>query len=350
MLPMEAILLPPFQDEQMKNTPINLLILFASTLVILLGAELGLRLLGYHPWTYITYDAKEPTTYKDDKKLGWTTKEGYFTIPPYHPEGTPITITFLKGGLRKTYEGQNNQHDNRPKAIFVGGSVTQGWAVSDEETFTWKLQSLLPDLEVLNYGVGGYGTYQSLLVLEQVLPQISNPHFVVYGLIGPHEDRNVAPSSWMRGLSRSQTKGHIAVPYATLNDREVLSFHAPERYRRWPFDEKSAIIFLAEKAFMRLLTADREGQKRKVTQELLLNMSQLCTQHNVIFIIAMLYGTNEIRNHYKDFSQSQGFNYVDCAFPLTRDMKVKGEHHPNGKLHSKYAQCIHSYLQSHLSL
>ena len=38
---------------------------------------------------------------------------------------------------------------------------TQGWAIDDNETYPWKLQKRYPSLNVLNYGTGGYGSYQS---------------------------------------------------------------------------------------------------------------------------------------------------------------------------------------------
>ena len=68
--------------------------------------------------------------------------------------------------------------------LLVGCSFTMGWAVADDETWAWRLQELRPDVEVVNRGVGGYGTLQSLLLLEQLLGRDGQrPARVLYGFI-----------------------------------------------------------------------------------------------------------------------------------------------------------------------
>ena len=60
-------------------------------------------------------------------------------------------------------------NDEKEKIIFIGGSITQGWAVNDNESFPFIIQAKYPYYKVYNYGVGGYGGYQSLLRLEKVI-------------------------------------------------------------------------------------------------------------------------------------------------------------------------------------
>ena len=49
---------------------------------------------------------------------------------------------------------------------MLGDSITFGTGVGDDETFSHLLDAL-PDLEVLNLGVDGYGTDQELIRLER---------------------------------------------------------------------------------------------------------------------------------------------------------------------------------------
>mgnify|MGYP006452056793 CR=1 FL=1 len=53
----------------------------------------------------------------------------------------------------------------------MGGSVTLGWGINDEQTFTSQIQDKIDDYEVKNFSSGGYGTYQSFLRLENILKE-----------------------------------------------------------------------------------------------------------------------------------------------------------------------------------
>ena len=38
-------------------------------------------------------------------------------------------------------------------------------------------------------------------------------------------------------------------------------------------------------------------------------------------------------------------SYMDCAYDIKEEMKVPGEGHPNGEMHSLYAECIARALE-----
>ncbi len=279
-----------------------------------------------------------------DSVLGWKNKEGNYKVAPYHPDEDEIQITYLKAGLRKSHEHQNNLRDDHPKIICVGGSFTQGWAISDDETFPWKIQKNFPSFEILNYGSGGYGTYQSLLTLEQILPVTPNPKIVIYGFIEDHEMRNVAPHYWLKRLSRLSRRGHVFVPYVTIGRDDLLHRHEPDKYPSWPFKDKSATIALAEEAFARLKTYKRANQGIRVTQKLLLQMQKLSGSYGAKLIIVILGASEESTNYYMKFLSSFGLMAIDCVYPIEAGMRVKGEGHPNGIMHSKWAECISAFI------
>jgi hypothetical protein len=207
--------------------------------------------------------------------LGWKNKAGQYNVAPYSPGESEIRINFLKSGRRKTYDEQQNTIDDRSKIIFVGGSFTQGWAISDNETYPWKVQKAFPEFEVLNYGTGGYGTYQSLLTLEQSMPALHKPKIVFYGFMAGHEKRNVAPAHWLRHLSKYSVRSHVFLPYATIDKENLLIRHRPEAYTKFPHRDKLAIVALAEKTLNKVKRYGRENQKRSVTEKILLQMQTL---------------------------------------------------------------------------
>jgi hypothetical protein len=58
--------------------------------------------------------------------------------------------------------------------------VTNGYGLSDSDTFTWKLQRSHPEVAVVNFGTAAYGTFQSLLRIERTLDETPPPRFVLF--------------------------------------------------------------------------------------------------------------------------------------------------------------------------
>jgi hypothetical protein len=323
----------------------------ATGLALLLGlclafaaGEVLVRACGRGPWYKERIAANEPVLHEPDPVLGWKSKPGHFVIPPYVPGGDPIEETILERGERRT--GTAPIRDDLPSLVLVGGSFTEGWAVSDDETDAWKLQAALPGIQVLDFGTSAYGTYQSLLMLERQLPRLTAPRFVLYGFIEDHEVRNVAPHYWMGILAALSHRGHVDVPYVTLDGHGGLVRHPPERYLALPFHEYSALIATVEAGYMKFKTRGRLAQKTPVTEELLREMDRRSTEAGATFVTVALYADQATRDHYRGFLERSGIRYVDCHHEMTEDLKVPGEGHPNGKLHAIWARCILSALAS----
>lgn len=320
-------------------------ILLSVTIVLSLAmAEAGLRMIGHRPFA-ITAPANEQVIHAPDPVLGWRNREGRYVIPPYHPDDGNITYTFLEDGRRATAPPRNGDPGAGDSLVVVGGSFAQGFAISDEETLAWKLQQRFPRLNVLNYGTGGYGTYQSLLTLERVLPTLKSPRFVVYGFIDDHDLRNVADESWLYNLARMSSRGHVDTPYVSLARDGSLVRHRPERYPIWPLIQVSVLMDAAERAYMKLATRGRYKARREATESLLLEMDRLARRHGASLLVVFLFGEEETMNRYGAFLDKHGIDVADCNFPAAPELSVRGEGHPNGKLNTLWAECIAADLR-----
>lgn len=324
-----------------RQARLALLAALVSLLLLLAGAEIALRLAGRGPWIRSTLDLQEPVMHEPDPVLGWRNKPGRYVIPPYAPGSASVVVTQLEDGRRAAAADEGEAARD---LVLVGGSYTKGTAVSDDETYGWRLQLRFPELRVRNFGTGGFGTLQSWLALERALPDTPPGSVALYGFIDHHELRNVAPASWQDLLSRFSRRRQVDVPYATLDASGELVRHAPERHPAWPLHEWLASVAFAEQVYARARAAGREAQARPVTEAILEAMDALATSRGVTFAVALLAARPEVRSHYRAFLRERGIPVADCVRPLTPELLVPREGHPNGRVHALWARCIASEL------
>jgi hypothetical protein len=324
-----------------KRLAFNSIAVAVGLLLALAAAEALLRLSGHRPWRYWT-EALE--IHEPDEQLGWKPRVGRHDLPPYKAGEPRTVLTILPDGSRST--GAHPASDKR-KLAFAGCSITQGWAITDSDTFAWKIQQRLPDLDVVNFGTGAYGTYQSLLVLERVFAGPDTPDVVYYGLIEEHEVRNVAAMPWLLLLAlRSRTD--VAVPYCTLDDAGNLIRHPPEAYPSWPLRGWLATVAFLEQQYLRFVTRDRDKQATRVTEQLILEMRNL-VERKGRFRVVLLRASPPARRRYLQFFQQNGVDFADCALPMPPSMRVPGDYHPNGAMNTRYADCLAPYVRIDLA-
>lgn len=334
----------------MRKKVILILILIVVSLGIsLLVAEGALRAMGYRPWRD-RENKNESTMHEPDTTLGWKNKKGHYVVPPYHPTGAPIDVTFLDNGRRRT-SGQQGDSRASNEMVIVGCSFSQGWAISDSDTYAWKLQEKYPFMRVLNYGTGGYGTYQSLLVLERELPRLSSPKIVLYGFMPAHDVRNVATAEYLASLLSSSKRGHIYAPYATLDQKNSLLRNQPVKYLSLPGREVSAMVTLLERAVMKIITEKRSSQKKMVTEKIIIEMDSTIKKYGAQLYVVILSAKELQSDNYKKNFNKHNIKFIDCSFGKVLqdwpdEMRVPVDGHPSGKLNTKWAQCISDFLDS----
>ena len=183
----------------------NLSLSFFTVILLLLIIEISLRITGSSPRIIHDFSLSEPITNISDENLGWSPKIGQHIFKPWSEDGKITKLTINNDKSRFT--GNNNSQ--KKKIIFIGGSLTQGWAVDDLETFSSFIQNKNKEYKISNFGVGGYGGFQSLLLLEKIFDKNKDIDLVIYGYIPHHEVRNVAAGSWMYLLNFFSTRGFI---------------------------------------------------------------------------------------------------------------------------------------------
>lgn len=93
-------------------------------------------------------------------------------------------------GIRGEAEYSYGRVPGKHRILLLGDSFTFGEEVSDDETFSSVLASLLPNTEVLNLGVHGYGHDQMLLYFKSEGVKY-HPDLVILGYLWFDQDRNL---------------------------------------------------------------------------------------------------------------------------------------------------------------
>ncbi|MGB0713119.1 MAG: SGNH/GDSL hydrolase family protein [Gammaproteobacteria bacterium] len=152
----------------------NLLLLLASTLVALLLAEGGLRMAGMHGAWFTELDPD----------LGWRLQAG---VQGWHTKEGNTLVTINSEGMRDR-ERSKAKPDDVYRIALLGDSFIEGLQVHADETLNARLEQQLSQcdaftgtrVQVLNFGVSGYGAVQAALAVKYKAADFS-PDLAVLG-------------------------------------------------------------------------------------------------------------------------------------------------------------------------
>jgi hypothetical protein len=209
------------------------------------------------------------------------------------------------GGARVTlnargYRGRDvalPRTDGHTRVVVLGDSVAFGLGVSDEETFSSRLDSRSNDIEVANLAVQGYGPDQALLVLQhdgfRCEPDVvilafclANDFAEAMLAVSLYDGRTPKPSFHLRdeilvlddtGLRQSAARrtlqglsdySHLFNRMATLTSRS-----RPESGQHWRERQEQAL--------------HDEGKALAVNLALVRRMDALCRERGIRFLVAV---------------------------------------------------------------
>jgi hypothetical protein len=306
-----------------------------SILLGLLAGEGALRLTGAVPAVSVAQTGGSWS--QPHPHFGWVNRPGNFASS----EAGNAVLTFDAAGRRATPPGL----PGAPRVDVVGDSITQGYGVADSETYVRRLADARPDLGFVNLGVGGYGTYQSLLVMES--RAADPPALFVYGFFGDHRFRNVAPLGWIRALRDAEGR-NVVPPHVTV-DAGRLARHAGGPIEPWPLARVSALVNELQRAWLRLIFRGREDRARPALEKLLIEMDARAAAQRAGFLVLLL---ADAPDWLAPFLAQRGIAHADCRTPeFERDpaWRVGGVGHPTGARHALWAACLAPALDAALA-
>ena len=171
----------------MRKSLVRFILVLISVLVSLTLAEEILRHYNY-PYIHCQNNiesAPEAVMGVFDDQTGWN-----YASSQSFPINEKVTYYFDDNGIR--IKDMNAQIDySKPRIVFIGGSVAFGHDLSYEETYAYKIGTLFEDkFEIVNLGVQGYGTDQTVVRLEKLIEDIK-PTIILHTFIDDHIKRNI---------------------------------------------------------------------------------------------------------------------------------------------------------------
>ena len=323
-----------------KKIFISLCIAFISLLIL----EVFLRIYGFNAWRVYNYST--PITVYDEK-LGWKVKRGtHFLEKSIKSSKETIEIKVENNDNRKTL----NKNNNKNNIMIIGGSFSFGSGVSDDQTYAYKLDKLLPKFNIYNFGQPGYGTIQSIIILNEKIKKIENVNLIIYGFIDHHIQRNVARSAWLEVLSKAHnenSKFKPSIPYGEINKKdETLTIKPLISYSNFPLKEYSALITVVEKIYMKQISRHRKKGQLKVLIKSIEELNRIAVKNENNFLVVNLdLKRNDHDVIIKKSLKKKNISYLDCRTPNFENYKLKNDYHPNSLGHEFYSICIYNFLK-----
>jgi hypothetical protein len=307
-------------------------------------AEVAARLAGETPWQPSRLDVRiEPggSLFEPDPRLGYRHRAGRYEVR----QGLlRFALTHDPRGLRATHlERAPTPH--RPELWIFGDSITHGWSVNDDETYAWLLQERFPALEVVNFGVSGYGTLHGWLQFEDELAAGRRAAVAVVAYASFHDDRNTFARERRKLLVPWNRLGPLAQPRARLEGAGELRIERAEaRYAELPLMRRLAVAHLVERAWNRL--EQRRLRGADVSLAILERFAERARGEGLTLVVAGLTRDAPTQVLFER-CRARGIRTVDVAVDLELPgmSNLPWDPHPSARAHQLYAERLGGYLE-----
>jgi len=238
------------QDSAARKPAANQVAINAFLVLLSLTASLGFLELGIRVYSGVIF----PRMMVTDKKLGWRHAKDV-TRTFVNEFGKKVVVSQNAHGHRGTLRSYDNGRRSF-RILALGDSFTEGVQVGEDEVFTAQLEQADPHLEVLNAGVGGYGTVQEYLYLASEGVKF-NPNLVL--LMFFENDLTDNGTSYYPGFGPrpyARLVGNDVQIVETLDPTEYEKFILPAPFRMSLNDHSYFYYFLNSRIYQRLFAQE----------------------------------------------------------------------------------------------
>jgi hypothetical protein len=248
---------------------------------------------------YYTFDIYDPST-------GWRPKPNLRDVRVFDDK----ILNTNSRGLRGKKDFPYIKDKTRLRILILGDSFTFGDEVSDNETYSYYLQQMLPHTEVINMGVHGYGHDQTLILLREEGVKYE-PDIVILGFLPLDMPRNVLKF-------RDFAKPRFVLERGELKLTGV-PVPRPEEILEWDWTRpRIADVFSLMDHKLRTLFGLRDKEIEEITTAILKEMIKSIESVPAIPLLAYLPRSREIA---MDTAITRGEAYMFAMCQLNENAK-----------------------------
>jgi len=290
---------------------------------------------GASSYAYLTYSSTR----------GWAVRPGILDSMVFGNKRVNTNSKGIRGNLEYPYMRQ----PGRQRIMTLGDSFTFGDEISDDETYSTDLATILPNTEVLNLGVSGYGHDQMLLYLQDEGIKY-HPDIVILGYVSLDADRNLHSFN-----SFAKPKFQLSHGQLRLTDVPVPS--AAEVLAREPYRLKCLDLAVMLRERIRALGRS-EKRAREISSSIFDELVKTVRSNGAVPVFVYMPVLNEIIDPREGLTANEEFldSYchlrgVACLFlrPYFREQIKEGatfniQTHWDPQAHRLAAQAIRDFL------
>lgn len=211
-----------------------------------------------------------------DGKRGWATRPGLRDEKVFGDK----RLSTNSRGLRDATEHAYARTPGKARFILFGDSFTFGDEVSNDETYSHYLGELMPDAEVLNFGVHGYGHDQMLLYLKEEGVRY-RPDVIILGYVWFDRYRSLHDFTNFSKPAFDLTDAGLRLTNVPVPTPEQVL--ASELYRSRLLD---VVLMVVEKA--RKLSGATERRAQALQSAILEEMVRVAGSHGAVPVLVYL--------------------------------------------------------------
>lgn len=206
--------------------------------------------------------------------------------------------------------------------LVVGDSIVWGYGVSNNETVTYYLQEALPDFQVLNLGVPGYGIDQYYLYLKKNIEK-TNPVMIIVVLFTGNDLQDTTHDT-AYGKSKPlfiPENGKLQLTGVPISHYSCANF----LFSRWIINYLDSLKpRLSNLCKTRELNTQEQDQ---VITGLLQSIQHLADQHHtpLLFVLSPMYADFQTKSnnllYFENLFQNTTYLYIDQYVELLKTNK-----------------------------
>lgn len=307
-------------------------------LVLLISAEVGLRILGFRPWepgTQAFEVSPGGSMFQADSLLGFRGRAGHYRARI--ADRLDFEFTHDSAGFRILPAPVPDSLV--PEVWLFGCSFTHGFGVGDTATWAWRLAGRFPGYRFRNFAMTAYGTLHSrLLLAHQLHTQARRPRLVVLAYGDFHQQRNTANRYWRKALSGRAAADALRYPYAIWRDDSTYDkAYTRLDYHPWPGQRHSTLVHWLEN--LANAREDRALHSHALTQVLIREMADLSKEAGADFLLAGIWRHPGTTQMLADMAPA-GIDTSDWSVDPQDDylQLLPDDGHPNSEAHQEMAQ------------